>query len=97
MNLPFALRQVVGLAGLAGHFTNLPLASRHGAASDGAAPASRLTALNASTIFFMFSSLGTGRLQIRHSSPSCHCQPHYIAAMLARSTYPQDRPEDNHR
>src|SRR5205807_1356606 len=36
---PFALRQVLGFAGLVGHFMNLPFASLHGAASDGAEPA----------------------------------------------------------
>src|SRR4051794_10371305 len=38
---PLALRHVFGLAG---HLTNLPLASLHGEASDGAEPASRLSA-----------------------------------------------------
>src|SRR4029079_11842881 len=54
------------------HLTNLPCLSLHGEASDGAEPASRLSAASAKTSFFMILSLGTGsghhRRCARHSA-----------------------------
>src|SRR5206468_9851907 len=71
---PFALRHVLGFAGLVGHFMNLPLASLQGAASDGAEPANRLSAVNAKTNFFMLSSLGTGKGEHRPMVRPCASQ-----------------------
>src|SRR4051794_12821277 len=59
MKWPLALRHTFGLAG---HLTNLPFLSLHGAASDGVEPASRLSAVRANTNFLMIfppSALGT--------------------------------------
>ena len=67
MKWPFESRQTLGLVG---HLTNLPLASLHGAAKDGADPARRLNADNASTSFFMTSSLQLGASEDALGSPT---------------------------
>lgn len=62
-NFPFAaLQRVVAGAALSGHLMNLPLASRHGAASAGVA--SRAAAVSAAAKIFM-SNLSIGRLACR--------------------------------
>src|SRR4051812_24782449 len=81
-----ALRQTLGLAG---HFTNLPLASLHGAANDGAELASRLIAVIAKMSFFILSSsLGTGRLVGSRSKP---------LRQFARQFAPSDGPPSRGR
>ena len=76
MKWPWPLRHTLGLA--TGHLTNLPLASLHGAASDGAEPASRLSAANANTIVFILSSLGTWEpRKNKRGDPDCRCPQHY--------------------
>src|SRR5438128_1711748 len=80
MKWPLALRQTFGLT--TGHLMNLPLASLHGAASDGAEPATRLSAVNANTNFFMsFLPRHLGAWENRRSHPSCRCPQHYNGLM----------------